>query len=163
LTDQSASGGEISERSSLGQLFRGARRALRLSQAAVAKRVRVSPVYISQLEAGHRTPSDRVAKDLADALNLPWREVLRRVYSMKSPEAGELFSDGAEPAHSPWRSVSEAPAIQFLLMQLAELELGSREIGLLLQNWRNDLELLKSQAGRADSADEARRDATTTS
>lgn len=150
------------DREEFSRLLRSTRRAQKLSQAALAKMVKVTPVYISQIETGQRVPSDRVAKDISSALNLPWRDILRLVYTLRSREAGELFA--VEEERSPaWRSVSETPAVRFLLMQLVELQLSKTDIAMLIDNWRNDLALLKSQHNNVHQRDTIERDGTATS
>lgn len=137
------------DRKTFGNVLREARLAHKLSQAALAKAVKVSPVFISQIETGQRIPSDRVAKDLALALGLPWQEVLRSVYVLRSKEAGELFAPSEGQGEPVWQSVSQIPAIRFLIMQLAELNLSSADIEELVRNWRNDVAFLKAQLAKA--------------
>lgn len=137
------------DRQPFGKLLRSARRVRRLSQAALAKAVKVSPVFISQIETGQRIPSDRVAKDLALALELPWQEVLRSVYVLRSREAGELFAGSKGAGEAEWRSVADIPAIRFLLFQLASLKLPTSDIETLVSNWSNDVQFLRAQLSRA--------------
>ncbi len=129
------------ERKSFGELLRNARRASGLSQAALAKTVGISPVFVSQIETGQRIPSDRIAKDLAIRLRLDWQEVLRVVYRLRSPEADELFPRGEGDAKTS-RMVTEIPAIRFLLLQLAGLNLSKADVEMLVRNWTNDVALI---------------------
>lgn len=129
------------ERKSFGELLRNARRACGLSQAALAKTVGISPVFVSQIETAQRIPSDRIAKDLAIRLCLDWQEVLRVVYRLRSPEADELFPRGEGDAKTS-RMVTEIPAIRFLLLQLAGLNLSKADVEMLVRNWTNDVALI---------------------
>lgn len=137
------------DRQAFGSLLRSARRARKLPQTALAKAVGVSPVFISQIETGQRIPSDRVAKNLAIALGLPWQEVLRSVYVLRSREAGELFAGSEASGEPEWRSVADIPAIRFLLFQLASLKLPPGDIEALVNNWNNDVQFLRTQLSRA--------------
>lgn len=132
------------DRKSFGEILRSARRVRGFSQAALAKAVNISPVFVSQIETGQRIPSDRVAKDIATVLGLQWQEVLRAVYRLRSPEAGELFPVGG--GDEPSRVVSEIPAIRFLLLQLAGLNLSKGDVEALIRNWSNDLTLITQLA-----------------
>jgi len=137
------------ERQAFGEMLRNARRARRISQAELAKAVGISPVFVSQVETGQRAPSDRIAKHIATALGLPWQDILRAVYRLRSPEAEEIFSPGEEDACS--NVVSQIPAIRFLLLQLAGLNLSKSDVETLVRNWSNDLtfitQLTKAQDG----------------
>jgi len=123
-------------------MLRTARSVRKLSQAVLSKIVNISPVFVSQIEIGQRLPSDRVAKDIAMALDLPWDEVLRRVYRLRSPEAESLFANEDLP-NSSWRSVSEIPGVRFLLLQLAGLNLSSSDVEALVRNWTSDIALIR--------------------
>jgi len=137
------------EQKSFGEMLRNARRARGLSQAALAKAVGISPVFVSQIETAQRIPSDRIAKDFATALGLDRQEVLRTVYRLRSPEAGELFSrDGSEQTS---KVVTDIPAIRFLLLQLAGLNLSKADVDTLVRNWTNDLALITRLAERHTS------------
>lgn len=132
------------DRKSFGEMLKNARRVRGLSQAALAKVVNISPVFVSQIETGQRIPSDRVAKDIATILGLQWREVLRDVYRLRSPEADELFPVGEGDQFS--KIVSEIPAIRFLLLQLVGLNLSKTDVETLIRNWGNDLALITQLA-----------------
>jgi transcriptional regulator with XRE-family HTH domain len=130
-------------------MIRTARQARQLSQAVLAKTVGVSAVHVSQIETGQRTPSDRVAKDIALTLGLHWQEILRHVYSLRSSEATELFLPTGEGATGSSRTlVTDIPAVRTLLLRLAGLNLSHRELEAVLRNWANDLEMI-GQLGRA--------------
>ena len=130
------------DRQTFGVTLRDARHARKLSQAALSKIVNISPVFVSQIETGQRLPSDRVAKDIAIALDLPWDEVLRRLYRLRSPEAEGLFANEDLPNPS-WRSISEIPGVRFLLLQLAGLNLSSSDVEALVRNWTSDIALIR--------------------
>jgi transcriptional regulator with XRE-family HTH domain len=53
-----------------------ARRRVHLTQAALAKKVRVHQVTIARLETGERRPSMRLLQKLAKALGVPVTELL---------------------------------------------------------------------------------------
>jgi transcriptional regulator with XRE-family HTH domain len=113
-----------------------------MSQGRIAKAAGVSSVFVSQIENGQRIPSDRVARAIAEALALPWQDVLRSIYTLRSQEGGDLFA-GQE--HEPsWRSISEIPGFRYLLFQLSELRLSGAQLEILISNWQNDLALLRS-------------------
>jgi transcriptional regulator with XRE-family HTH domain len=58
--------------SKIGTMIRRVRRRVRLSQAALAKKARVSQPYLSQLEAGtYKNPSIEILQRLAKALGVP--------------------------------------------------------------------------------------------
>jgi transcriptional regulator with XRE-family HTH domain len=130
------------DRCTFGEWIRTARRAAGLSQAALAKAARISSVYVSQIEAGLRIPSDRNTRLIAQAVGLPWQEVLRVVYSLRSREAGELFGDEISHAESGWRSISSIPAVRQLLLELAGLNLSRKDIETLARNWSNDVRFI---------------------
>jgi transcriptional regulator with XRE-family HTH domain len=136
------------DRKNFGALLKKSRRSLNLSQAALAKTAGVTAVFISQIETGNRTPSDRVAKRLAVTLGLPWQEVLRTVYLLRSREAGELFADSEVQKEPGWRSTTDVPSLRLLLLQLASLKLPPTDIERLVGNWNNDVEFLKAQLNR---------------
>ncbi len=128
------------ERQAFGEMLRNARRARGISQAALAKAAGISPVFVSQIETGQRVPSDRIAKDIATLLGLPWQDMLRAVYCLRSPEAEEIFSAGEQDDCS--NMVSQIPSIRFLLLQLAGLNLAKSDVETLVRNWSNDLTLI---------------------
>jgi len=132
------------DRKSFGEMLRNARRTRGLSQAALAKAVNISAVFVSQIETGQRIPSDRIAKDIATVLGLQWQELLRTVYRLRSPEANELFLVGEGDQVS--KIVSEIPAIRFLLLQLVGLNLSKTDVATLIRNWGNDLALITQLA-----------------
>jgi transcriptional regulator with XRE-family HTH domain len=129
------------KRKSFGQLIRSARQGRGLSQAALARGAKTSPVFVCQIEAGERLPSDSVARRLAVALGLQWQEVVRMVYRLRSPEADELFEAPEIPSAL---SIYELPAIRSLLLCLAGLNLTKRDVEALVRNWRNDVSLMLS-------------------
>lgn len=134
------------DRKALGRLFRDARRAKKLSQAALGRAANVSPVFVSQIETGQRIPSDRVARKLATALGLPWQEVLRAVYMLRSDDAGDLFASFEDQITHTWKSIYDIPSVRFLLLQLAGLGLPPSDVETLVRNWSNDITLLVTLA-----------------
>ena len=135
--------GQEESRRVFGSLLRDARRTRELSQAELSRVVNVSPIFVSQIENGQRLPSDRVAKDIAIALDLPWADVLRRLYGLRSPEADELFAvhdNGQSPKHS----LTDLPAVRSLLLQLAGLKLSRKDVEKLVRNWTNDVSMIRN-------------------
>ena len=55
---------------------RGQRRQRRLTQAALAKRAQLSPIFIAKVEAGERMPSWETLARLADVLGVAVRVAL---------------------------------------------------------------------------------------
>ena len=139
------------DRRTFGSFLRNARRGCKLSQAALAKAARVSPVFISQIETGQRIPSDQVVKSLAVALELPWQEVLRRVYLLRSREAGELFAEAEVTREPMWQTVTDIPSLRLLLLQLASLKLSPADVETLVNNWNNDVQFLKGQLSKVQN------------
>lgn len=137
------------ERRSFGEMLRDARRARKFSQAGLAKAVGISAVHVSQVETAQRIPSDRVAKEMALVLGLPWQDVLRAVYRLRSREADELFARAKESDSPSAPLISEIPAVRFLLLQLAGLNLSPRDVEALVRNWSSDLALI-TQLSRAE-------------
>lgn len=56
--------------------LRKLRQTKRLTQDALAKKARISRVYVNNLEAGKYDPTVSVAKRIARALGVPVRELL---------------------------------------------------------------------------------------
>lgn len=84
---------------SFGQIIRGRRRQLDLTQEEVARRISTSTPYVGHLESGKRHPSDRVVTKLADVLGLDRREM----FFLANPGARALLHPerGAGPS-SAW-------------------------------------------------------------
>jgi transcriptional regulator with XRE-family HTH domain len=64
----------MSERASFGYWMRRRRKALDLTQAALARRVGCAEVTIQKIEADERRPSRQVAERLAEQLAIPLEE-----------------------------------------------------------------------------------------
>jgi transcriptional regulator with XRE-family HTH domain len=137
------------EQRRFGETLRSARRAAGLSQAALAKAIGISPVFISQIETGQRVPSDRITKAIATRLGLPWQELIRTVYRLRSSEAEDLFA--TDTADECSNVVAEIPSIRLLLLQLASLNLSKADVETLVRNWSNDLTLI-SHLSKAQDA-----------
>ena len=135
--------GRKDEHRRFGEMLRATRRARGLSQAALAKAAGISPVFVSQIETGQRIPSDRVAKDISTALDLPWREILRGVWSLRSREAGELFAHGEDADDVKCTSLASIPAFRLLLFEVASLNLSAGDVDKLVRNWSSDLALIR--------------------
>ena len=66
---------------SLGLRIKTMRRALGLTQQALADRTEVSRIYIQALESGRRTPSMKLLNKLADALGVEVQDLVKTVSS----------------------------------------------------------------------------------
>jgi transcriptional regulator with XRE-family HTH domain len=129
------------ERRMYGERIRAARHAVGLSQAELARAANISAVYVSQIEAGLRIPSDRNARALGEALNLPWHDLVRATYALRSSEASELFTVSLTPDVA-WKSVSDIPAVRQLLLELASLNLSKKDVEALARNWSHDVRFI---------------------
>jgi transcriptional regulator with XRE-family HTH domain len=58
-----------------GRLIRERRRLLNLTQAELARRIRVSMPFVGHLETGHRRPSEKTIAKLAKVLGLDQQEL----------------------------------------------------------------------------------------
>ena len=107
--------------------LRDARRELRLTQAKVAARLRVSQGYLSLLESGKRTASRRLAQRLERVLHVPATALRPRDRSATDPAelANELATLGYEPLGYLDRNVPANPA-EVLLSALRSGDLESR-------------------------------------
>ncbi len=66
---------------SLGMRIKTLRRALGLTQQALADKTEVSRIYIQALESGRRTPSMKLLNRLADALEVEVQDLVKSVSS----------------------------------------------------------------------------------
>jgi transcriptional regulator with XRE-family HTH domain len=71
----------------LGAMLRTHRETKSLTQKALARACGLSPVYISQLEKGERTPSLHACQALATALDCPVQPLALLVYQATVPQA----------------------------------------------------------------------------
>ncbi len=114
---------------SLGDLVREVRIARSLSLREVAKRVRISPSYLSDIENDRRVPAEDVLRVLGKELDLDFDDLMARSgrlghdavrYMSKMPAAGVLF-----------RQLSEENApeevLEKLLEKLSEIRQKERE------------------------------------
>lgn len=83
------------ERRTFATLLVDQRRQRGESQAVVAKRAGISPVFLSQLECGERLPSAETVDRLAVALDMDRRALLRAMIEARYPESAALFSQEA--------------------------------------------------------------------
>jgi transcriptional regulator with XRE-family HTH domain len=74
--------------STFGQVIRGRRRQLNMTQQEVARRIKSSTPYIGHLEAGKRHPSEKIVSRLAEVLGLERREL----FLLANPGAAELLA-----------------------------------------------------------------------
>lgn len=84
----------------LGEVLYDARVAADLSLRDLAKKLNISPSYISDIENARRVPSEDVMKQLAEALELNFDDLMARAgrvgeqaerYLKQHPTAGALF------------------------------------------------------------------------
>jgi transcriptional regulator with XRE-family HTH domain len=127
-----------------------ARIARNLSQTQLARSARTTSVFISQVENAKRLPSDLVLKRIARALRLPWKELLRDLYRLKSSTTVDLFGDEAldDPIIT---SVAQLPGVRLLLLQLQGLRLEERHLNSLIDHWTSELRLFRGDSKRAIS------------
>ena len=74
---------------SFGRVIRERRRQLDLNQEDVARRIKISLVHFSNVEAGKRHPSEKVVVKLANVLGLDRREL----FLLANPATGPLISE----------------------------------------------------------------------
>ncbi len=84
----------------LGEVLYDARVAADLSLRDLAKKLNISPSYISDIENARRVPSEDVMKQIAEALELDFDDLMARAgrvgeqaerYFKQHPTAGALF------------------------------------------------------------------------
>jgi len=84
----------------MGEVIRDARLAADLSLRDLAKKLEISPSYISDIENDRRVPSEEVMVQLADTLKLNFNDLMARAgrvgeqaerYLKHHPTAGVLF------------------------------------------------------------------------
>ena len=89
---------------SFATVIRSRRLQLRFTQRRVARLVKVSPSYVSQLEAGRRQPSSDVVYRLAKQLRLD----SRRLMIVVDPNiAGMVSGDERRELRSAWQQLQE--------------------------------------------------------
>jgi transcriptional regulator with XRE-family HTH domain len=84
----------MKSKSGLGQLLKGRRQALALSQRALAEKLGVKAAHVAYLEAGRRNPSLPLLKRLANTLGLDSQQL----FLLAHPEAKALVSPSVRPA-----------------------------------------------------------------
>ena len=89
----------------LGEVIHDARAKLKLSLRDVAKKLDITPSYLSDIENDRRIPSEDVLRRLSKFLQLDYDDLMARAgrfgedavrYMMKTPAAGVLFRRLAE-------------------------------------------------------------------
>ncbi|HEX9038521.1 MAG TPA: helix-turn-helix domain-containing protein [Ktedonobacterales bacterium] len=98
---------------SFGRWLRWRRRALDLTQDALARRVGCSVITIRKLEADERRPSAQIAARLADSLEVPAADRVTVVaFARAGPPLDPSFAspDGSLPWRAPPRPTSNLPA-----------------------------------------------------
>lgn len=79
----------------MGRRIRAARSAAQLTQESLAERADLHPSYVGQLERGHREPSLKAVKKVADALGLEFHTLFAPLDSDAafSSEVSAIISD----------------------------------------------------------------------
>ena len=89
----------------LGDILRDARPDLHLSLRDLAKRLDVTPSYLSDIENNRRVPAEEVLRSMSRTLKLDFDELMARAgrfgedalrYMQRTPAAGVLFRKLAE-------------------------------------------------------------------
>jgi len=83
----------------LGEMMEARRRELKLTYDQVGKRARISGVYVSGICRGKRFPSDKVAVNLAKALDLSPRALVELARYAKAPAGVRPLYDQAEAVY----------------------------------------------------------------
>ncbi|RJR45231.1 MAG: XRE family transcriptional regulator [Desulfobacteraceae bacterium] len=123
---------------SFGEVIRRAREAKGLNQKELANLCKgISPMYISQIEANKRSPSQKVCFSLAHALQLDQRKLLLLAFRDRVPkEIRDIFS-----TKRPEPSGSRIPdKVQTLFQMLAKLPENKRRRVITI--WEETLKLL---------------------
>lgn len=112
----------------LGNVVREGRAALDLRLRELARRLEVTPSYVSDIENDRRTPSEDVLRKISVELNLPLEDLVAR--------AGRIGS-GTE------RYLREMPAATTLFRRISEENLTEDE----LRDLMNRVEELRPDSG----------------
>jgi transcriptional regulator with XRE-family HTH domain len=84
----------------LGDVIHDSRAKLNLSLRDVARKLKLTPSYLSDIENNRRVPSEEVLASIAELLRLDYDDLMARAgrfgedavrYMMKTPAAGVLF------------------------------------------------------------------------
>jgi transcriptional regulator with XRE-family HTH domain len=103
----------------LGDIVREGRAALGMRLRELARRLEVTPSYVSDIENNRRIPSEDVLRRISAELHLPLDELVAR--------AGRLGA-GME------RSLRKTPAATTLFRRISEEKLTEAEIGDLMKH-----------------------------
>ena len=98
---------ELSERRGLGRAIRVYRTELGLSRRDLEERTRLSYPYLSEIEAGKKTPSPVALQAITNALGVPEEELLERARNIGQ---GGGVTTAPSPASAP-RHFHEAPGV----------------------------------------------------
>jgi transcriptional regulator with XRE-family HTH domain len=131
----------VTPQTTLGTLLRTHRAAQGLTQKALAQACGLSPVYISQLEKGERTPSVQACRALAAALACPVEPLALLVYQATVPQALQALVQPGSVA------VDADPVLHEFLPLLASVRcLAPATRGQLLQLWQAMVDLAEGAA-----------------
>jgi transcriptional regulator with XRE-family HTH domain len=117
----------------LGDFVRDGRSAVNMRLRELARRLDVTPSYVSDIENNRRVPSEEVLARIADVLDLPLEELVAR--------AGRLGSDAE-------RYMRETPVATTLFRRISDEKLTEGEIRELL----NRVEQIRRDRDEPDDA-----------
>jgi transcriptional regulator with XRE-family HTH domain len=123
---------------SFGYWLRRRRKALDLTQAALAERVGCSPDLIQKIETDTRRPSRQIAERLADSLGLDAAERVAFVQAARAERSVDRLALPSQPVESPPRVIRSTLPVQ--LTALIGREQAVAAVGVLLR--RADVRLL---------------------
>lgn len=121
---------------SLGDFVRDGRFALNMRLRELARRLEVTPSYVSDIENNRRVPSEEVLTRIANVLNLPLEELVAR--------AGRLGSDAE-------RYMRDTPVATTLFRKISDEKLTEGEIRELL----NRVEEIRRDRDEPQDADDS--------
>src|SRR5262245_36396550 len=113
---------------SFGYWIRRQRKALDLTQQALAERVGCSLAAIKKIESDERRPSRQIAERLADILGVPTDQREMFLESARGLRSVDQLSLALEPARSPTQAEVSKPALHNLPMQLTSFIGREREM-----------------------------------
>src|SRR5262245_40501054 len=118
----------MESKASFGHWIRRQRKALDLTQQALAERVGCSLAAIKKVEGDGRRPSRQIAERLADILGVPTTQREMFLESARGLRPVNQLSLAREPALSPTQPEVSKPALHNLPMQLTSFIGREREM-----------------------------------
>lgn len=141
----------------LGKILLDARKALGLTQAAVAKELEVTPAYISMIERGKEVPSDEILKKMAVLFgeeHVTYQDLLFRREYIQDPEKALMLA--GEPLSSVSSWIDQIPydevrhALKTMEVRHHKGLLTDETIALLGKKILIDLEMLAQPRANVD-------------